>query len=35
MMGMSNLGKNMERLVAGGMDPKTPVTVIENGSTPE
>ena len=35
MMGMSNLGKNMERLVAGGMDPKTPVTVIENGGTPE
>ena len=35
MMGMSNLGKNMERLVAGGMDPKTPVTVIENGSTPK
>jgi uroporphyrin-III C-methyltransferase len=35
MMGMSNLGKNMQRLVAGGMDPKTPVTVIEKGSTPE
>jgi len=35
MMGMSNLGKNMQRLVAGGMDPTTPVTVIEKGSTPE
>jgi uroporphyrin-III C-methyltransferase len=35
MMGMSNLGRNMERLVAGGMDPQTPVTVIEKGSTPE
>jgi uroporphyrin-III C-methyltransferase len=35
MMGMSNLGRNMERLVAGGMDPRTPVTVVEKGSTPE
>jgi len=35
MMGMSNLGKNMQRLVTGGMDPRTPVTVIEKGSTPE
>jgi uroporphyrin-III C-methyltransferase len=35
MMGMSNLEKNMERLVTGGMDPRTPVTVIEKGSTPE
>jgi uroporphyrin-III C-methyltransferase len=35
MMGMSNLARNMERLVAGGMDQKTPVTVIEKGSTPE
>ena len=35
MMGMSHLGKNMERLVTGGIDPKTPVTVIEKGSTPE
>lgn len=35
MMGMSNLGRNMERLVDGGMDPSTPVTVIERGSTPE
>ncbi|MGD0817379.1 MAG: uroporphyrinogen-III C-methyltransferase [Methanomassiliicoccales archaeon] len=35
MMGMSNLEKNMERLVKGGMDPGTPVTVIEKGSTPE
>ena len=35
MMGMSNLAKNMERLVAGGMDARMPVTVIEKGSTPE
>ncbi|HEY3419577.1 MAG TPA: uroporphyrinogen-III C-methyltransferase [Methanomassiliicoccales archaeon] len=35
MMGMSNLAKNMERLVSGGMDPEMPVTVIEKGSTPE
>jgi uroporphyrin-III C-methyltransferase len=35
MMGMSNLAKNMERLMAGGIDPHTPVTVIEKGSTPE
>jgi uroporphyrin-III C-methyltransferase len=35
MMGMSNLGKNMERLVAGGIDPRTQVTVIEKGSTAE
>lgn len=35
MMGMSNLEKNMQRLIEGGMDPKTPVAVIEKGSTPE
>ena len=35
MMGMSNLAKNMERLVAGGMYAMMPVTVIEKGSTPE
>ena len=35
MMGMSNLAKNMERLVAGGMESRMPVTVIEKGSTPE
>lgn len=35
MMGMSNLAKNMERLLDGGTDPKTQVTVIEKGSTPE
>ncbi|QLH74298.1 MAG: uroporphyrinogen-III C-methyltransferase [Methanomassiliicoccales archaeon] len=35
MMGMSNLEKNMSRLIEGGMDPTTPVSVIEKGSTPE
>lgn len=35
MMGMSNLDKNMQRLMEGGMDPTTPVAVIEKGSTPE
>jgi uroporphyrin-III C-methyltransferase len=35
MMGMSNLDKNMQRLLDGGIDPATPVAVIEKGSTPE
>ncbi len=35
MMGMSNLDKNMQRLMEGGIDPSTPVAVIEKGSTPE
>ncbi|MFA5311791.1 MAG: uroporphyrinogen-III C-methyltransferase [Methanomassiliicoccales archaeon] len=35
MMGMSNLEKNMKRLIDGGLDPTTPVSVIEKGSTPE
>jgi uroporphyrin-III C-methyltransferase len=35
MMGMSNLDRNMQRLMDGGIDPFTPVAVIEKGSTPE
>jgi uroporphyrin-III C-methyltransferase len=35
LMGMSNLEKNMERLISGGLDRHTPVAVIHRGSTPE
>jgi len=35
MMGMSNLDSNMKKLIDGGLDPSTPVSVIEKGSTPE
>jgi uroporphyrin-III C-methyltransferase len=35
LMGMSQLDKNMRRLMEGGMDPTTPVAVVHKGSTPE
>lgn len=35
LMGMANLGKNMQRLMDGGLDPSTPVAVVYKGSTPE
>jgi len=35
LMGMSNLAHNMTSLVAGGLNPETPVAVIEKGSTDE
>lgn len=35
LMGMSRLGKNMERLIEGGLDPSTPVAVVRCGSRPE
>lgn len=34
LMGMSNLGRNMRRLMDAGMDPRTPVAVVERGSLP-
>jgi uroporphyrinogen III methyltransferase/synthase len=33
MMGIRNLGNIVERLINGGRDPKTPVAIIENGTT--
>ncbi len=33
LMGMSNMGRNMRRLIDAGMDPGTMVAVVENGST--
>ena len=35
LMGMSRLGRNMTRLMEGGLDPDTPVAVVHSGSTPE
>lgn len=35
LMGMANLGRNMDRLVREGMDPSTPVGVVHRGSTPQ
>jgi len=35
MMGMRNLADIVERLLAGGRDPKTPAAVIMNGTTPD
>ena len=35
LMGMANLRGNMESLLSGGIDPSTPVAVIERGATPE
>ncbi len=35
LMGMARLGRNMERLMEGGLDPSTPVAVIRCGSRPE
>ncbi|MEM0448227.1 MAG: uroporphyrinogen-III C-methyltransferase [Methanomassiliicoccales archaeon] len=34
LMGMSNLRKNMQRLIEAGMDRRTPVAVVEKGSLP-
>lgn len=34
MMGLSRIGEICRQLVQGGMDPKTPVAVIQNGTTP-
>ncbi|OPX60570.1 MAG: Uroporphyrinogen-III C-methyltransferase [Methanomassiliicoccales archaeon PtaB.Bin215] len=34
MMGMSNLGRNMARLMAGGVKDHVPVAVIQDGSSP-
>ena len=35
LMGMARLGRNMERLMDGGLDPSTPVAVVRCGSRPE
>ena len=35
LMGMSNLAQNMDRLVQGGLDPRTPAAVVHRGSTPD
>lgn len=35
MMGLSRIGAICDELVAGGMDPKTPVAVIQDGTTPK
>jgi len=35
LMGMTHLGRNMDRLIEGGLDPETPVAVIRYGSRPE
>jgi uroporphyrin-III C-methyltransferase len=35
LMGMSRIRRNMSRLMDHGMDPATPVAVVEKGSTPE
>ncbi len=35
LMGVKNLKTNIERLLDAGMDPETPVAIIENGATPE
>ncbi len=35
LMGVKNLKTNVERLLDGGMDPETPVAIIENGATPD
>ena len=35
LMGMARLGRNMERLIEGGLDPSTPVAVVRCGSRPE
>lgn len=35
LMGMARLGKNMERLMDGGLSKDTPVAVVHKGSTPE
>jgi len=35
MMGLSRINIICKQLVAGGMDKKTPVAVIQNGTTPE
>ncbi|HIH77262.1 MAG TPA: uroporphyrin-III C-methyltransferase, partial [Methanomassiliicoccales archaeon] len=35
MMGMSNLGRNMRRLMDGGVEADTPVAVVQDGSSRE
>lgn len=34
MMGMSNLGRNMSRLMEGGVEEETPVLIVQDGSSP-
>jgi uroporphyrin-III C-methyltransferase len=35
MMGLSRIEKISKSLIAGGLDKKTPVAVIQNGTTPK